>query len=251
MIPVAHAAPDFGGIKPGHCDKRRGKFDRRGRNPGDGSGDDNDSDSDNNDEDEDPGASSPADPVGNSVDPKLSGAVLSAMRASYRPAVELDHLTNRMGVASCKEGGSGFWLRMNCIAPETNAGKGDLKSYSTMAQAGRDFENREDGCRSLFGAAVDCKRMESDCQNVDGEGNSDCFGLMVHGTWLRESGMVSDLANRRGRLSNGFEIVSFNGGSIKAGCLNNLRRASVEFGSKPLNLRERSGFPAVSSFIGR
>lgn len=158
--------------------------------------------------------------------------VFGTMRGAYWSAVELDRLVNRMGDARYQNGDSGTWVRLFYDRIETDYGEGDFDSHSTMLQIGYDFEGRGDNYKRLLGFAVDYKKTDLDYHHVNGEGEVDRIGAMIHGTWLWDNGTYLDLVGRYGRLDNEFELYTSSGQKIKGDYDNNVWRASVEFGRK-------------------
>ena len=182
--------------------------------------------------------SSPGQP-GESTGAELSNAgqaVIATARGTYWTAVEIDRLNNRLGDARyAKNGQEGIWIRLRRSSLGTDTGLGDFESDNMTYQLGYDHAIERNNGRFLIGTAFDYMDTDLDYRGIQGEGNTDRFGISIYGTWLADNGFYADLVGRWGRLDNDFNIVTSSGSRINADYDNNMWAASVELGHKLQN----------------
>ena len=176
---------------------------------------------------------------GGSTGAELSNAgqaVIATARGTYWTAVEIDRLNNRLGDARyAKNGQEGIWIRLRRSSLGTDTGLGDFESDNMTYQLGYDHAIERNNGRFLIGTAFDYMDTDLDYRGIQGEGNTDRFGISIYGTWLADNGFYADLVGRWGRLDNDFNIVTSSGSRINADCDNNMWAASVELGHKLQN----------------
>lgn len=176
---------------------------------------------------------------GESTGAELSNAgqaVIATARGTYWTAVEIDRLNNRLGDARyAKNGQEGIWIRLRRSSLGTDTGLGDFESDNMTYQLGYDHAIERNNGRFLIGTAFDYMDTDLDYRGIQGEGNTDRFGISIYGTWLADNGFYADLVGRWGRLDNDFNIVTSSGSRINADYDNNMWAASVELGHKLQN----------------
>ena len=176
---------------------------------------------------------------GESTGAELSNAgqaVIATARGTYWTAVEIDRLNNRLGDARyAKNGQEGIWIRLRRSSLGTDTGLGDFESDNMTYQLGYDHAIERNNGRFLIGTAFDYMDTDLDDRGIQGEGNTDRFGISIYGTWLADNGFYADLVGRWGRLDNDFNIVTSSGSRINADYDNNMWAASVELGHKLQN----------------
>lgn len=177
--------------------------------------------------------------AGESTGAELSNAgqaVIATARGTYWTAVEIDRLNNRLGDARyAKNGQEGIWIRLRRSSLGTDTGLGDFESDNMTYQLGYDHAIERNNGRFLIGTAFDYMDTDLDYRGIQGEGNTDRFGISIYGTWLADNGFYADLVGRWGRLDNDFNIVTSSGSRINADYDNNMWAASVELGHKLQN----------------
>ena len=185
--------------------------------------------------DSDPNPGQPGESTGAELS-NAGQAVIATARGTYWTAVEIDRLNNRLGDARyAKNGQEGIWIRLRRSSLGTDTGLGDFESDNMTYQLGYDHAIERNNGRFLIGTAFDYMDTDLDYRGIQGEGNTDRFGISIYGTWLADNGFYADLVGRWGRLDNDFNIVTSSGSRINADYDNNMWAASVELGHKLQN----------------
>ena len=185
--------------------------------------------------DSDPNPGRPGESTGAELS-NAGQAVIATARGTYWTAVEIDRLNNRLGDARyAKNGQEGIWIRLRRSSLGTDTGLGDFESDNMTYQLGYDHAIERNNGRFLIGTAFDYMDTDLDYRGIQGEGNTDRFGISIYGTWLADNGFYADLVGRWGRLDNDFNIVTSSGSRINADYDNNMWAASVELGHKLQN----------------
>lgn len=185
--------------------------------------------------DSDPNPGRPGESTGAELS-NAGQAVIATARGTYWTAVEIDRLNNRLGDARyAKNGQEGIWIRLRRSSFGTDTGLGDFESDNMTYQLGYDHAIERNNGRFLIGTAFDYMDTDLDYRGIQGEGNTDRFGISIYGTWLADNGFYADLVGRWGRLDNDFNIVTSSGSRINADYDNNMWAASVELGHKLQN----------------
>ena len=185
--------------------------------------------------DSDPNPGQPGESTGAELS-NAGQAVIATARGTYWTAVEIDRLNNRLGDARyAKNGQEGIWIRLRRSSLGTETGLGDFESDNMTYQLGYDHAIERNNGRFLIGTAFDYMDTDLDYRGIQGEGNTDRFGISIYGTWLADNGFYADLVGRWGRLDNDFNIVTSSGSRINADYDNNMWAASVELGHKLQN----------------
>lgn len=185
--------------------------------------------------DSDPNPGQPGESTGAELS-NAGQAVIATARGTYWTAVEIDRLNNRLGDARyAKNGQEGIWIRLRRSSFGTDTGLGDFESDNMTYQLGYDHAIERNNGRFLIGTAFDYMDTDLDYRGIQGEGNTDRFGISIYGTWLADNGFYADLVGRWGRLDNDFNIVTSSGSRINADYDNNMWAASVELGHKLQN----------------
>ena len=185
--------------------------------------------------DSDPNPGQPGESTGAELS-NAGQAVIATARGTYWTAVEIDRLNNRLGDARyAKNGQEGIWIRLRRSSLGTDTGLGDFESDNMTYQLGYDHAIERNNGRFLIGTAFDYMDTDLDYRGIQGEGNTDRFGISIYGTWLADNGFYADLVGRWGRLDNDFNIVTSSSSRINADYDNNMWAASVELGHKLQN----------------